>query len=154
MQMPWEIKTPIKLAPGIYQRMLRTRDYASKAEAGRALAQAMGLVVPDAPLGCAGSRNAYYRRLRLFHVQRGRCYWCTKTMELEPWVPNIHGKPKHNKKYATFEHLIPKYRGGLNSINNLVLAHGDCNNRRARKKWPHDPVYGKGGPPVIEMDWT
>ena len=75
-------------------------------------------------------------------------------MEMEAFKPNIHGAPKHNPRYASFEHLIPKENGGIRGPSNIVLAHQWCNNKRLRKKWPHDPVYGQGGGPIIKMDWT
>ena len=28
---------------------------------------------------------------------------------------------------------------------NLVLAHAGCNNKRAKRRFAHDPVYGSGG---------
>lgn len=100
------------------------------------------------------SRQLWNRRLRLFNVQGGLCFWCARLMELEPKIPNIHGRPKDNPHYASFEHLIPKSHGGQKGPANVVMAHSHCNHKRALKKFPHDPVYGKGGPPIIPMDWS
>lgn len=101
------------------------------------------------------SRRLYRRRRELFLVQGGKCYWCAGDMELEPQRLNMHGKPKHNHLYASFEHLIPKSMGGLSGLVNVVLAHSSCNNKRHVMKWDHDPVYGRNPKqgPVIAMEW-
>lgn len=99
------------------------------------------------------SRRMYRRRVDLFHVQGGLCFWCAKPMSLESMVPNIHGRPKQNLLYASFEHLIPKSRGGIAGLANVVLAHSQCNGKRHKKKWAHDPIYGQGGSPIIAMNW-
>lgn len=100
------------------------------------------------------SRRKYYRRRELFRVQGGLCFWCAEAMSLDRLVPNIHGRLKHNQRYASFEHIKPRSSGGGGHMHNLVLAHVGCNNRRPRKKWPHDPVYGTGAPPIIAFDWS
>lgn len=82
-------------------------------------------------------------RKELFKTQEGKCFWCSGTMELNPLYQTCLGKVKHNPRYASFEHLIPKSLGGLLGRVNKVLTHAQCNHDRAKKRWPHDPIYGK-----------
>lgn len=105
------------------------------------------MVVPLAaiPVNFAnGKTGRSKRRLRerLFQRQDGKCYWCKEEMELEHFVNTKLGNLKENPRFATIEHLLPKYRGGLNGADNCVAAHAHCNHKRPQKKWPHDPVYG------------
>jgi hypothetical protein len=91
-----------------------------------------------------GKNGRGKRRLRerLFVEQDGRCYWCKDDMELEHFIKTEHGNLKENPRFASIEHLLPKYRGGMNGAANCVAAHAHCNHKRASKRWPHDPVYG------------
>lgn len=43
------------------------------------------------------------------------CHWCHKPMEED----------------ITMDHLLPMAIGGSDRIDNIVLAHGECNNKRA-----------------------
>lgn len=94
------------------------------------------------------------RRMRLYHAQSGACHWCQMEMSVEPFFRTAKGRLTHNQKYASIEHVIPKYMGGWNHPNNLVLAHADCNNGRARRRWPHDPIYGNGVMPDVPLKPT
>lgn len=78
----------------------------------------------------------------MFNEQNGECFWCAQPMEMNPLKITIYGNFKENPLFASFEHLIPKSKGGTNLKGNFVLAHIDCNNKRERRKWPHDPIYG------------
>ena len=83
-------------------------------------------------------------RKALFDRQEGRCYWCTQPMDLEPLRLTKFGNWKTNPAYASFEHLIPKSMGGdPNMGENIVAAHINCNTKRHKRRWPHDPIYGK-----------
>ncbi len=31
---------------------------------------------------------------------------------------------------ATLDHIVPKYKGGVNALSNLKLAHAECNRKR------------------------
>lgn len=64
-------------------------------------------------------------------------------MSMEPLRITEAGNWKDNTKYATFEHVIPRSMGGKNGGGNRVLAHAACNNKRHKRKWPHDPIYGE-----------
>ncbi len=57
--------------------------------------------------------------------------------------PKQSGGWKDNPAFASFEHLIPKSHGGMNGFQNRVLAHASCNNKRARRQFPHDPIFGQ-----------
>lgn len=72
------------------------------------------------------------RRLKasLLAEQDHVCFWCRQRM-----LPHE----------ATFDHLVPRSRGGGNGRDNLVMAHGDCNAGRADTIWP----FGKT-PPICD----
>jgi 5-methylcytosine-specific restriction endonuclease McrA len=60
------------------------------------------------------------RRERLYLAQNGRCAYCGCLMDLVQREP-----PKPNE--ATFDHVIPKSRGGRGLTDNTVLACRECN---------------------------
>lgn len=65
-------------------------------------------------------------------------------MQMNATRRTLTGKLKDNPLYASFEHLIPKSMGGFGGKKkNVVLAHANCNNKRAVRKFPHDPIYGE-----------
>jgi hypothetical protein len=68
-------------------------------------------------------------------------------MELNPVKITKFGNIKDNGMYASFEHIIPKSQGGKTKD---VLAHASCNRNREKRKWPHDPVFGKGNRPGVD----
>lgn len=53
--------------------------------------------------------------------QNGKCWLCDKPLR---------------KREATFDHLVPKSMGGLNSLANLRLAHRECNASRDSNMHP------------------
>lgn len=61
----------------------------------------------------------------LYERQNGLCHWCQKIMVFV--LINTNPVPDDT---ATFEHLIPKSKGGKDSFHNLVLAHRKCNKIR------------------------
>lgn len=83
------------------------------------------------------------RRASLFRKQHGNCHWCSEKMSMDSIKLNIHGELRCNDAFATFEHVIPKSMGGTRRHPNLVLAHASCNRKRHKRRWPHDPIYGK-----------
>ena len=89
------------------------------------------------------SKSERRERQEKFNAQGGLCWWCREKMSMEPVRITPHGKWKDNSSYASFEHLIPRSFGGLNTRNNKVLAHAACNNKRHKRKWSHDPIYGE-----------
>lgn len=86
------------------------------------------------------------RRLRQekFNAQGGLCHWCKQPMQMNPIRRGPNGDLKDNPLYASFEHVVPKSMGGARSrgSNNVVLAHVGCNNKRHRRNFENDPVYG------------
>jgi 5-methylcytosine-specific restriction endonuclease McrA len=54
----------------------------------------------------------------LKRAQRGCCYLCGRLVTL---------------KYATFDHVVPKSRGG-GSLANKLLAHKHCNGRKGNRE--------------------
>lgn len=68
---------------------------------------------------CVGMNAEKRRRRRAALLERdgNKCWWCKKkfTLELPP----------------TFDHIIPRKKGGMDTIDNLVLACAPCNNGRA-----------------------
>ena len=66
------------------------------------------------------------KRQKLLQMYGNYCWWCGKQMK---------------KSERTIEHLIPKSRGGSNSLSNLRLACFTCNNSRGNSLLP--PVITK-----------
>ena len=67
-------------------------------------------------------------RKRLFEIQGGKCFWCAGPMSFHR---DKNGNPKPD--FCSFEHLQRLADGGrLSAVDNLVLAHVDCNNKRER----------------------
>lgn len=82
-------------------------------------------------------------RLELFDKQDGLCHWCSGHMSMDRKRTTQNGRVKDNGSFATFEHLKPRHQGGGFNRDNIVLAHGSCNNKRDRRRYPHDPhPYG------------
>ena len=70
------------------------------------------------------SRNARYKRnlkLRLLIKQRNKCFYCS----IEFIRPEL----------SSFDHVIPKSKGGTFSVDNLVLACFKCNEEKADDLW-------------------
>lgn len=69
------------------------------------------------------------RRVKLFHEQKGRCYWCSCEMTLEQ--PEDQPLPRN---FATIEHLDDRLSGRRGSMpgERTVVACTDCNERRGR----------------------
>lgn len=76
------------------------------------------------------SRRKRRLKAKLLAEQDGVCFWCRQAM-----LPHE----------STFDHLVPRSRGGGNAQANLVMAHADCNAGRADVIWP----FGKT-PPICE----
>lgn len=63
---------------------------------------------------------------RLVERDGTQCFWCHEEMSFEA---RFHDPG--NPLCATFDHLIPRSRGGGNDDDNLVLACRECNSARA-----------------------
>jgi hypothetical protein len=78
-------------------------------------------------------------RIELFAFQEGKCHWCHGPMTMERKRTTVNGRMKDNMQFATFEHIKPRSMGGGFNRDNIRLAHGACNVKRDRRKFPHDP---------------
>ena len=65
---------------------------------------------------------------KIFHRQRGRCFWCDE---------------KTGQKFVV-DHVIPVARGGANYPENLVVSCRSCNSRKSNK-YPTEWFYGPTG---------
>jgi len=71
--------------------------------------------------------STYRERRKVRKILRERdgdnCIWCSE--------PMLFGLPiHHHRLMPTIEHILPKWRGGGDDINNLALAHRICNQER------------------------
>lgn len=64
-------------------------------------------------------------KMRLAEAQNWRCCYCGVRMTL-----HCGGLDE-----ATFEHVVPKSRGGTDGTENLVIACFGCNSRRGHAMW-------------------
>ena len=61
----------------------------------------------------------------LWTAQQGRCLWCGRAT----WLPGtVRGEDQRGM--ATFEHIVPRSRGGTNTPDNLAVACSACNQSR------------------------
>lgn len=67
-------------------------------------------------------------RRKLFEEQDGLCWLCNEPMTLER---GDYENP--NRRFASFDHVIPKHNGGTAYYTNLKLAHRSCNSIRGHK---------------------
>lgn len=70
------------------------------------------------------------------------CHWCGGA-----FVEASDGHPLQR----SLDHVVPRRLGGSNAISNLVLAHRDCNERRAnpklgRRRTSEDTMVGVAAP--------
>lgn len=63
----------------------------------------------------------------------GKCIHCNARMTVA----------KNGDTDFTIEHLVPKYAGGGNNLENLALSCGDCNHEKGRR---HDKNFAKSRP--------
>ncbi len=78
------------------------------------------------------------RRLDLFNLQAGKCFWCARTLTMECDNPTY---PAFN--YATLDELIPRWAGGTRCLLNTVVSCKPCNNGRGgvrAPKWAFEKV--------------
>lgn len=69
------------------------------------------------------------KRERLFHKQRGLCYYCNEPMLLAKGRADA----RHTDRQVTLEHIIPKSKGGTFRDGNLAAACFACNRDREDK---------------------
>ena len=67
-------------------------------------------------LGKKDKRRRDYKKIKArLYKKNPACLWCVNPLKLSE---------------ATLEHIIPLDKGGLDNVNNMGLAHLDCNNNR------------------------
>lgn len=88
------------------------------------------------PLPSVMARQAFVRREK--HPAFNRklavaAYWHADTIEPGAhWTCGLCGGPLH-KRDITIEHVVPRYMGGKDSWDNIVLAHPACNNAKGHR---------------------
>ena len=61
----------------------------------------------------------------LWRAQHGRCRYCKQLM--------VHIPGTVLDSSVTWDHVVPRSRGGSNAVENLVLACRSCNNLKGNK---------------------
>lgn len=61
------------------------------------------------------------KKRQLIHTYGCYCWWCGQNLP---------------PQQLTFDHLLPKSRGGSNSLENLRLTCFTCNNKRGNSLYP------------------
>ena len=68
----------------------------------------------------------------LWRQQDGLCALCQKPMLRSRFeVPHARIWAKHR---ATFDHIIPRSKGGADTLDNLQLAHARCNKIKGNRR--------------------
>ncbi len=67
------------------------------------------------------SKQKHNKKQQLIDLYGSYCWWCCQN------IP---------QKNLTFDHLLPKSRGGSNSFENLRLSCFPCNNSRGNSLYP------------------
>lgn len=78
-----------------------------------------------AEFNCRLTRARAAKRQRLWVAQDGKCHYC----ERETILPK-QGMKNSGGQLATLDHIITQTEGGTDSLNNMVIACSDCNNKR------------------------
>lgn len=76
-------------------------------------------------------RDRIKMKQQLSEAQNHRCCYCH-----EPFSSD-----RESPLYATWEHVIPKSRGGSDALSNFVLACSTCNNIRGARYSAEDFSY-------------
>lgn len=75
------------------------------------------------------SKEDKHRRMRtLFDLQSGICPHCGKNIQ-HPDEAREMGRMNWPKG-PSLDHVIPRSKGGVNAMTNLILTHRRCNNNR------------------------
>lgn len=68
----------------------------------------------------------FNRRIYLQELYGNRCVFCDTEME----IYECEATKEMNYNLMTFEHILPKSKGGPNHIDNICLSCGYCNNNK------------------------
>lgn len=74
---------------------------------------------------CRLTRVRAAKRQKLWVAQDGKCHYCST----ETVLPK-QGSTNRANNVATLDHIITQTEGGTDSLNNMVMACSDCNNKR------------------------
>lgn len=86
----------------------------------------------------AKAKRFWYSKIRWLNVTRlmardvGNCAICGSQL-------NRKLRDHDHPLYVTFDHIVPRSRGGGNELGNLRLAHSSCNSARG-----NDPLIEEG----------
>lgn len=75
----------------------------------------------------AWTRRWVRRKERFWLAQAGNCWLCGQAMNKTPEHP----------LEATWDHIVPRSKGGAKSVGNLKLAHRRCNVLRGNRQEVH-----------------
>ena len=76
------------------------------------------------------SRN---KKLFIWRRDKFRCFYCKKKMFL-PFISPV--LEENSESELTFDHIIPKNKGGLHIAENLVTSCRECNQKKAEQEHP------------------
>lgn len=71
-----------------------------------------------------GKKTCLKRRLKVYERDNGVCHLCGCP------VPHPDLDTRHPKRRATVDHIVPSIHGGTDALDNLKLAHANCNHAR------------------------
>lgn len=81
-----------------------------------------------------GMREKHNRQNRLWDIQDGVCAHCGYAMP-HPEALRADGRMTCDNA-PSLDHVIPRSRGGVSALSNLVLAHRRCNEKRGDGRLP------------------
>lgn len=84
--------------------------------------------------GPSNQKQRGHRITRLMARDGDCCTICGRRLDR-------HLRDHRSPEYITFDHKVPRSRGGLSMLDNLRLAHQACNNRRGNDPLP-EPELG------------
>lgn len=64
----------------------------------------------------------------LWDAQAGRCALCGEAMPRHRF--EVEHATVWKKRRPSFDHIVPRAKGGADTPDNLQLAHADCNRRK------------------------
>ncbi len=78
---------------------------------------------------------------KLWRAQQGLCFHCGELMLVSP----SHARPLSGRRWSpgrrwSREHVYPRSGRGANMLNNIVLAHQDCNSARGNLEPTDDEI--------------